>query len=1493
MAAWWVSEPYINLRIEDEPLWYEPAVGAPITLHLSYRQRGCPPEPSAIFGVGTNWSLSFRTYLIAAGGNKYRLHRGGAGFMDYELGTPHFDDGSLLTGTNGLALERTDGARLSFATQFTFSGITFYFLTTQSDPYGNTLGYNYVNTNNYIRLLNVRDGDGRLTQFYYTNAIYTNLITQVVDPYGRTARMEYNSDGMLARIVDVQGLASGFSYGTNKTWITSMITPYGTNYFLHGGIDAESIGFTSDAGVANRFIQITLPTGGKHLYLYRQNLGDLTPWTYTVPTTDPFTNMLETVAYNVRNSFHWNPLQYAGLNTNTVDTFGADQYAIGHLKHWLLGLGGSNACVMALERWPSPNGLTPGQAIFYDYPGKTSADLPGANSSPVLVAQIMPNGESRVTSMSFNRRGYPTQVVSSYSVENGSVGWRTTSFAYATNGIDLVQEIGPDLERVRSNYYGSAPHLPMAIYDAKNQQTLLGYNGYGQLTQRVDSAGLTTAYLYGASGDASNRLERIIELEISSTNSFAYYPNGLLYYHTDARGLTTTNFWDDLQRLTGVLYPDGTTISNRYDKLDVIAAKDRMNQWTYASYNEARQPTYVTNANLVVTRYDYCTCGALESIRGALGTADEQLISYGYDYQGNQTYSYGPDGTITNWYNSLGQVYYVGRPDGYRSIGYNHQGLQCSVTNSYGLEQLVVFDSHDRPVRMTDANGVTTTNAYDVLDRLTAQSTWAGSNFFGHSARGLVAYTNAMGHTNFFAYDAARRMTFATNANGELLRFTNNAAGDMVALVDGKNQATRWVYNQYGQVSNKLDQAGVEVLRFHYDPEGRLTNRLSAAKGNTRYYYDAVGNLTYVDYPTSPDITLYYDKLDRLTNMLDAVGSTKYGYTAGGLLASEDGPFASDTVTNGYMNGMRTSLGLQQPAGFWTNRFQYDLGGRLTNVTSPAGSFVYLLGATASASPLASRVTLPNTSINTNLYDPLARLTATYLKTSGGTLRDKAEYAYNALSQRRTFTNGSGESVVYSYDKIGQLKIADSSLNASDRGYTYDTAWNLGYRTNNVTLEAFTVDGRNQLTNTPYGSGTFDANGNTLSSAGGSRIYAYDDENQLISLSITNSGTEAYYTEFVYDGLQRLRKRLEWYYPAAAGTNPPEGLLSLDEEMVTDSAPTSGWLFVSETRYIYDGRRVIQERDGNNTPTVSYTRGSDLSGSLGGAGGIGGLLARSHGYSAGSGAWSTHNYYHTDGNGNVTCLIDGSQAISAAYRYGPFGEILGQSGALANANVYRFSSKEFHATSGLSYYLYRFYDPIVQRWINRDPINERGGINLYGFVGNDPINEIDPFGLWTTDIHNQLIDAAFPNLTPGARQILKDASAEVDSLIPGQLSKNSHTHAMSQRGESAEEAALKWSKYLTDQQDKARNALHQGKVLCGHPGPVIVSDLDKAMSEFGRGLHALSDSTSPSHRGFQPWEAEHVRSHHNAEKTISPQDLQTTVDLMRHYYKTTFGTTPW
>jgi RHS repeat-associated protein len=120
------------------------------------------------------------------------------------------------------------------------------------------------------------------------------------------------------------------------------------------------------------------------------------------------------------------------------------------------------------------------------------------------------------------------------------------------------------------------------------------------------------------------------------------------------------------------------------------------------------------------------------------------------------------------------------------------------------------------------------------------------------------------------------------------------------------------------------------------------------------------------------------------------------------------------------------------------------------------------------------------------------------------------------------------------------------------------------------------------------------------------------------------------------------------------------------------------------------------------------------------------MLARSHGYSAGS--WSTHHAYHADSVGNISALVSTAQTVSASYRYDPFGRTIALCGTMAGQNTYRFSSKMF--TGGdLYYYGYRFYDPNYQRWINQDPIGESGGINLYGFVENEPINAVDPEGL--------------------------------------------------------------------------------------------------------------------------------------------------------------------
>jgi RHS repeat-associated protein len=144
----------------------------------------------------------------------------------------------------------------------------------------------------------------------------------------------------------------------------------------------------------------------------------------------------------------------------------------------------------------------------------------------------------------------------------------------------------------------------------------------------------------------------------------------------------------------------------------------------------------------------------------------------------------------------------------------------------------------------------------------------------------------------------------------------------------------------------------------------------------------------------------------------------------------------------------------------------------------------------------------------------------------------------------------------------------------------------------------------------------------------------------------------------------------------------------------------------------------------------SYVWGLDLSGSSQGAGGVGGLLCIDLKLPTSTSSAGTFFPVY-DGNGNILGLVDSATGTRVAeYEYGPFGEPLRATGPAAAANPFRFSTKYTDSETGLLYYGFRYYNPSTGRWPSRDPIGERGGVNLYGFVGSHPTTAVDPLGLW-------------------------------------------------------------------------------------------------------------------------------------------------------------------
>ena len=293
-----------------------------------------------------------------------------------------------------------------------------------------------------------------------------------------------------------------------------------------------------------------------------------------------------------------------------------------------------------------------------------------------------------------------------------------------------------------------------------------------------------------------------------------------------------------------------------------------------------------------------------------------------------------------------------------------------------------------------------------------------------------------------------------------------------------------------------------------------------------------------------------YDALNRMTNMVDAVGTTRYTYDAAGQLLTEDGPFTSDTVTNTYSNRRRVALSLQQPTGDLDQRLRLG-SGRAADQRHLCRRVVLLIP-TRPCTPAVRAGWFSNWACRveptiTNSYDPVARLLATVLQNSGGSTLDAALYGYNTGSQRTAYTNAAGAYVLYSYDPIGQLKVADSSTNSEDRGYAYDAAWNLNYLTNSGT-HTFTNNSLNELTWIgSTNSFEYDDNGNLTNANryGLPYTYEYDDENRLalwhncftrMTLAIGTAGAP----RSRYDGLGRLRRREEWT-PGTRGRRAGEG----------------------------------------------------------------------------------------------------------------------------------------------------------------------------------------------------------------------------------------------------------------------------------------------------------------------------------------------------------------
>lgn len=246
-----------------------------------------------------------------------------------------------------------------------------------------------------------------------------------------------------------------------------------------------------------------------------------------------------------------------------------------------------------------------------------------------------------------------------------------------------------------------------------------------------------------------------------------------------------------------------------------------------------------------------------------------------------------------------------------------------------------------------------------------------------------------------------------------------------------------------------------------------------------------------------------------------------------------------------------------------------------------------------------------------------------------------------------------------------------------------------------------------------------DANGSITNMPGGN-VLAYDCENNLHCVSNTVGGALSLY----------------WYDSVGRRVAKPEsGVLTL---------------------YIWDGMDIIATANADGTIREYFTRGVGI------AGDVGSLVAETRF----SGGTATTTYLHSNWRGDVVMATDTSGNVVGEYAYTTFGEQLSSSGTYTPR--FTFLSKERDA-SGLVYFGFRYYSPVLCRWISEDPIREAGGINLYQFCGNNAVNFLDPDGriiMRAVDFFGRVMEGRFrKEITHGGLLTEKRINAEAVYLF--------------------------------------------------------------------------------------------------------------------------------
>jgi RHS repeat-associated protein len=725
---------------------------------------------------------------------------------------------------------------------------------------------------------------------------------------------------------------------------------------------------------------------------------------------------------------------------------------------------------------------------------------------------------------------------------------------------------------------------------------------------------------------------------------------------------------------------------------------------------------------------------------------------------------------------------------------FNRRNKVSHIENGVNQEVLNTFDAMGRILTVTQmpANRVTT-NVYDSMGRRTSV-TRPGSRTVNYTYSDTGELTVVDGTDTYrqsFTYDGLGRMKYLATRKDLIVPYV---PGSTPPLTGVPPVITAWTYSpDRGFMTAKTYNDG-KGTAYAYNADGQLSSRIWARGITTAYTYDNAGNPTGIDYSDSTtDIVFTYDQAGRLTVVVDAAGTHTRSYNSESKLENILIPHILNSQYSHYVDYAYDSLGRKSGMQLRFNnlplrqyQYNYDSMSRLASVGDSTNNTATYTRATGSNMLLNTEIkNTGNTILNrARVYDNANRLTS-IINTAGAVTKSYA-YTYNDKDQRTKITLADGSYWDYSYDDKGQVTGGvkyDSTGQAIPGyyfGYEFDSIGNRltadqgmpqmrsVYTSNKlnqylqktvpglipVTGRAstdakitVTKDSDNSVYSTTRTGNYFQANIPVDNTSGkvsenltitAVRFDSAQDKDIVASASRTSIVNKTPQL-FTYDDDGNMLTNGDWTYTwnaenrmIAAENNLSAGAARLEfaydymgrrfsKKVYTGT--TGNWTLSKYLKFVYDGFLQIAEFDGSNDASNTLLKSYCWAGPT--------TLEWQKDH-----VNNTYHYSMYDANKNIIGTMDDTQTLTSSYEYAPFGKVLAKTGTYADSNNFRFSSEYHDDETGLVYYIFRYYDADLGRWTSKDPIGEKGGVNLYAMVRNNPVSIWDFLG--TTKIEEVL-----------------------------------------------------------------------------------------------------------------------------------------------------------